>query len=88
MERREFMTSLCASAAVLSAVPARAEMAATGMQHMHPPKYKALSDAAGKCVLEGEGDEAGQKEAGSISAALREVSHGTGRVRITGGHLE
>ena len=54
MERLEFMTTLGAAAAVLSAVPAMAEMAATGMQHMHPPRYKALSDAAGKCVLEGD----------------------------------
>ena len=53
MERREFMTTLGAAAAVLSAVPALAETAA-GVQHMHPPKYKALSDAAGKCVLEGD----------------------------------
>ena len=53
MERREFMTTLGAAAAVLSAMPALAETA-TGVQHMHPPKYKALSDAAGKCVLEGD----------------------------------
>jgi Cys-rich four helix bundle protein (predicted Tat secretion target) len=54
MERREFMTTLGAAAAVLSAMPARAEEAASGVHHMHPPKYKALSDAAGKCVLEGD----------------------------------
>jgi Cys-rich four helix bundle protein (predicted Tat secretion target) len=53
MERREFMTTLGAAAAVLSAMPALAETA-MGVQHMHPPKYKALSDAAGKCVLEGD----------------------------------
>ncbi len=53
MERREFMTTLGATAAVLSAMPALAEGAA-GVQHMHPPKYKALSDAAGKCALEGD----------------------------------
>src|SRR5208283_275242 len=41
MERREFMTTLGAAAAVLSAIPALAESAA-GVQHMHPPKYKAL----------------------------------------------
>jgi Cys-rich four helix bundle protein (predicted Tat secretion target) len=54
MERREFVTSLCASAAILSAAPAMAQNAAPGMHHMHPPKYKALSDASGKCVLEGD----------------------------------
>ena len=54
MERREFMTTLGAAAAVLSAMPALAEDAKPGMQHMHPPKYKALSDAAGKCVLDGD----------------------------------
>lgn len=54
MERREFMTSLCASAAVLSAVPAIAEEAAPGVHHMHPPKFKALSESASKCVLEGD----------------------------------
>ena len=53
MERREFMTALGAAAAVLSAAPALAEGAA-GAQHMHPPKYKGLSDAAGKCVIEGD----------------------------------
>jgi Cys-rich four helix bundle protein (predicted Tat secretion target) len=50
MERREFMTTLGAAAAVLSAAPAFAE----GMAHMHPAKYKVLSDAAGKCVLDGD----------------------------------
>jgi len=54
MERREFMTTLGVAAAVLSAMPAMAQNAATGMQHMHPPRYKALSDASGKCVLEGD----------------------------------
>ena len=54
MERREFMTTLGAAAAVLSAIPAIAEEAGTGVHHMHPPKYKALSDAAGKCALEGD----------------------------------
>ena len=54
MERREFMTTLGAAAAVLSAIPAMAEEAASGVHHMHPPKYKALSDAAGKCALEGD----------------------------------
>ena len=50
MERREFMTTFGAAAAVLSTVPAFAE----GVTHMHPPKYKALSDAAGKCVVDGD----------------------------------
>ena len=50
MERREFMTTLGAAAAVLSSVPTFAE----GVTHMHPPKYKALSDAAGKCVVDGD----------------------------------
>ncbi len=54
MERREFFTSLCASAAVLSVMPATAEETSTAMHHMHPPKYKALSDAANNCVLEGD----------------------------------
>ena len=54
MERREFMTSVWASAALLSATPALAQTAATGAQHMHPPKYKALSEASGKCALEGD----------------------------------
>ena len=53
MERREFMTTLGAAAAVMSAMPAFAESAG-GVHHMHPPKYKALSDAAGKCVLDGD----------------------------------
>jgi Cys-rich four helix bundle protein (predicted Tat secretion target) len=53
MERREFMAALGAATAVLAAQPAFAEEAAAG-KHMHPPKYKALSDAAGKCVLEGD----------------------------------
>ncbi|HTO78378.1 MAG TPA: Csp1 family four helix bundle copper storage protein, partial [Methylocystis sp.] len=52
MERREFMTTLGAAAAVLSAMPAMAENAPVA--HMHPPKYKALSDAAGKCVIDGD----------------------------------
>jgi Cys-rich four helix bundle protein (predicted Tat secretion target) len=54
MERREFMTTLGAAAAVLSAMPALAEEAASGVHHMHPAKYKALSDAAGKCVVDGD----------------------------------
>jgi Cys-rich four helix bundle protein (predicted Tat secretion target) len=54
MERRESMTTLGAAAAVLSAMPALAEGAKPGAQHMHPPKYKTLSDAAGKCLVDGD----------------------------------
>jgi Cys-rich four helix bundle protein (predicted Tat secretion target) len=50
MERREFMTALGAVAALASAAPALAE---EGAKHSHPPKYKALSEAAAKCVAEG-----------------------------------
>jgi Cys-rich four helix bundle protein (predicted Tat secretion target) len=53
MERREFMTTLGAAAAVLSATSAFAEEGKP-VHHMHPAKYKALSDAAGKCVIEGD----------------------------------
>jgi len=53
VERREFMTTLGAAAAVLSASSAFAEEGGK-VVHMHPPKYKALSDAAAKCVLEGD----------------------------------
>ena len=54
MERREFIATLGAVASVLAAIPAIAEETTTGVHHMHPPKYKALSDAAGKCALEGD----------------------------------
>jgi Cys-rich four helix bundle protein (predicted Tat secretion target) len=56
MERREFMTTAAAAAAVLSAVPAFAEEGgkpAGSVQHMHPPKYKAVSETAAKCVADG-----------------------------------
>jgi len=53
MERREFIAALGAATAVLAAQPAFAEEGAA-VKHMHPPKYKDLSDAAGKCALEGD----------------------------------
>jgi Cys-rich four helix bundle protein (predicted Tat secretion target) len=58
MERRQFMTSLGAAAALLAASEAHAEdagrTAASQAAHsMHPPKYKALADASGKCVSTG-----------------------------------
>jgi len=53
MERREFIAALGATTAILAAQPAFAEEGAAA-KHMHPPKYKALSDASGKCVLEGD----------------------------------
>ena len=53
MERREFIATLGAATAVLAAQPAFAQESAA-VKHMHPPKYKALSDAAGKCVLDGD----------------------------------
>jgi Cys-rich four helix bundle protein (predicted Tat secretion target) len=49
MERREFIATLGAVAAAASISPAMAEAPA----HHHPPLYKALSDAAAKCGLEG-----------------------------------
>jgi len=54
MERREFMTTLGAAAAVLSTSSAFAEEGGKTAVHMHPPKYKALADAAGKCVVDGD----------------------------------
>jgi Cys-rich four helix bundle protein (predicted Tat secretion target) len=55
MERRDFITTLGAAAAVLTASSAFATEAGNAgpAAHMHPPKYKALSDAAAKCALEG-----------------------------------
>lgn len=53
MERREFMAALGAVAAAASVSPAMAEEGAKHV-HNHPPKYKALSDAAAKCVADGE----------------------------------
>ena len=54
MERREFMATLGAAAALATASSAFAEetgKAAT--PHLHPPKYKALSETANKCVADG-----------------------------------
>jgi Cys-rich four helix bundle protein (predicted Tat secretion target) len=55
MERREFIAAMGAAAAVASVTSAYAEEAAGGAHvHHHPPKYKALADAAGKCVIDGD----------------------------------
>jgi Cys-rich four helix bundle protein (predicted Tat secretion target) len=51
MERREFIAAVGAVAAAASASSAFAQEA--GAAHHHPPKYKGLSDAAAKCVLDG-----------------------------------
>lgn len=56
MERREFMATVGAVAAAASITPAFAEDAKTTdahAEHMHPPKYKSLSEASAKCVAEG-----------------------------------
>lgn len=52
MERRDFIATLGAVAAAATVSSARAEEGKK-VAHHHPPKYKALSDAAAKCVLEG-----------------------------------
>ncbi len=52
MQRRDFITTLGAVAAATSVSAAHAEDKKPA-QHHHPAKYKALSDAAAKCVLEG-----------------------------------
>jgi Cys-rich four helix bundle protein (predicted Tat secretion target) len=55
MERRDFIAAMGAAAAAASVTSAFAEEAATGAHvHHHPPKYKALADAAGKCALDGD----------------------------------
>ena len=57
MERREFVTALGAAAAAVSVSQAFAQEGGAGMspvKHMHPPKYKALMDAAAKCVSTGD----------------------------------
>ncbi len=51
MERREFIAAVGAVAAAVSASSAFAQEA--GAVHHHPPKYKGLSEAAAKCVLDG-----------------------------------
>jgi Cys-rich four helix bundle protein (predicted Tat secretion target) len=58
MERRDFITAVGATAAIASVSQALANEhekhpAAAG-EHHHPPKYKALTDASGKCVIEGD----------------------------------
>ncbi len=53
MERREFIATLGAVAVAASATSAFAEESGTAVVHHHPPKYKGLSDAAAKCVLDG-----------------------------------
>jgi len=53
MERREFIAAMGAAAAAASVTGAFAEETA-GAVHHHPPKYKALADAAGKCVVDGD----------------------------------
>lgn len=52
MERRDFIATLGAVAAAASVSSAFAE-AQKPVPHHHPAKYKALSDAAAKCVLDG-----------------------------------
>lgn len=52
MERREFISALGAAAAIASATAARAEDKPAARHH-HPPMYKALADAAAKCVSDG-----------------------------------
>jgi len=52
MERREFMAAMSAAAALAAVTPAFAEEGAK--VHHHPAKYKALADAAGKCVVDGD----------------------------------
>ncbi|WP_036262121.1 four-helix bundle copper-binding protein [Methylocapsa aurea] len=53
MQRREFIAAVgtVAAVAAASAQPAFAEMGADTM--MHAPKFKALQEAAGKCVSTG-----------------------------------
>ncbi len=53
MERREFIAAVGAVAAALSDSSDFADEAGGAVHHMHPPKYKGLSDAAAKCVLDG-----------------------------------
>ncbi len=57
MERREFVTALGAAAAAMSVSQAFAkdgdDKMAAPMQHMHPPKYKALMETSAKCVSTG-----------------------------------
>ncbi len=65
MERRDFITTIGAASAALFGMmqSARAEDKAgsgheghhaAAQEHVHPAKYKALTDAAAKCVVDGE----------------------------------
>ena len=54
MERREFIAAMGAAAAAASVSSAFAEEGAGAHVHHHPPMYKALSEAAGKCVVDGD----------------------------------
>jgi Cys-rich four helix bundle protein (predicted Tat secretion target) len=52
----KFIATLGGAAAVVSVSSVKAEdsaNAAARVHHHHPPKYKALSDASGKCVVDG-----------------------------------
>ncbi|MGH6851539.1 MAG: four-helix bundle copper-binding protein [Methylocella sp.] len=51
MDRREFIAAAGTVAAAASTTEAFAQMAAE--EPMHPPKYKALEDAAAHCVVTG-----------------------------------
>jgi Cys-rich four helix bundle protein (predicted Tat secretion target) len=54
MDRREFIAVTGAAAALASASQAFAQGAMGGeMEEMHPPKYKALEEAAAECVETG-----------------------------------
>jgi Cys-rich four helix bundle protein (predicted Tat secretion target) len=50
MDRREF---LAAAGTVAAAATASQAFAQTGEEPMHPPKYKALEEAASHCVATG-----------------------------------
>ena len=54
MERREFMATIGAVAAAASLSARAAAEESAKPVHQHPPKYKTLSEAAGKCALEGD----------------------------------
>jgi Cys-rich four helix bundle protein (predicted Tat secretion target) len=51
MERREFIATVGAVAAIASASQALAQSTAGGS--MHPPKYKALEESSSRCVATG-----------------------------------
>jgi len=56
MERRDFIASIGAAAAIASIASARAEEAAkpAAASHMHPPRYKDVAETAAKCAAEGD----------------------------------